>query len=56
MDNSSVTKLEVAFGKRYYVKSMIHWGLLATRNFNLEMKIMPNDTGAEEFDEVELNK
>ena len=56
MDNSSVTKLEVTFGKRYYVKSMIHWGLHATRNFNLEMKIMPNDSGEEEFDEVELNK
>lgn len=56
MDNSSVTKLEVMFGKRYYVKSMIHWNLHTTRNFDLEMKIMPNDTGAEEFDKVELDK
>lgn len=56
MDNSSVTKLDIEFGKRYYVKSIINWGLHATRNFNLEMKVMPDDTGAEEFDKVELNK
>jgi hypothetical protein len=56
MDNSSLTKLNIEFGKRYYVKSIIDWGLHATRNFNLEMKVMPDETGAEEFDKVELNK
>jgi hypothetical protein len=56
MDNSSVTKLDIEFGKKYYVKSIINWGIHATRNFNLEMKVMPDDTGAEEFDKVELNK
>lgn len=55
-DESSV-KLDVKFGNRYYAKSMMHWGIQKNlNNFKLEIKIMPNDTGEEEFDKVELNK
>ncbi len=56
MDNTSSTRLEVKKGQKYYIKSMIHWGIHTTRNFNLEMRVMPEETGEKEFDQVIWNK
>ena len=52
-DESSVT-VDIKFGKKYYVKSMIHWGISSRLyNFKLEMALVTNETGAEEFDKVD---
>lgn len=56
MDHAHSTNVEIKFGERYYIKSMIHWGVHATRNFNLEMKVIPEEIGESEFEKVIWNK
>jgi len=51
------TKLDIKFGKTYYVKSMIHWGIYkGLNNFKLEMAVIDRQQGKTEFAEVILNK
>jgi hypothetical protein len=53
-DESSV-KLDVKFGRTYYVKSMIHWGITSRLyNFRLEMAIVSPEHGQAEFENVNL--
>jgi len=51
-DESSV-KLDIRFGNKYYVKSMIHWGI-STRlyNFKLEMATVALQEGQTEFENI----
>lgn len=51
-DASSVV-VDVRFGKRYYVKSQIHWAVTnRLYNFRLEMKTVDNFIGQSEYDET----
>lgn len=51
-DSSSV-RLDIKFGQRYYVKSMIHWGLYKRLyNFKLEMAAMKPEDAKGEFEEI----
>jgi hypothetical protein len=53
-DESGV-KLDVKFGKAYYVKSMIHWGISSRLyNFKLEMAVVDPISGTEEFEKVNI--
>jgi hypothetical protein len=53
----SVLQIDIKFGQRYYVKSMIHWTISSRLyNFKLEMATMDAATGAKEFEAVTLNK
>ncbi len=55
-DESSL-KLSVEFGNRYYVKSMIHWGIYSRLyNFKLEMASVPPEVGKVEFESVDFGK
>ena len=48
-------KLDIKFGKSYYVKSMIDWGITSRLyNFKLEMVNMPAAYAIPEFDEVDI--
>ena len=50
-------QLDIKFGKTYYVKSMIHWGMFkGLNNFKLEMALIDPQHGKTEFEEVILNK
>lgn len=53
-DESSID-LHVQFGKKYYVKSMIHWGIFKRLyNFKLEMAQMKPEDGKPEFENVNV--
>ncbi|MCW3092121.1 MAG: hypothetical protein JWP81_3190 [Ferruginibacter sp.] len=53
--DESAIKLDVKFGKTYYVKSMIHWGITSRLyNFKLEMSQVSTADGKSEFEEVDL--
>ena len=53
-DESSVT-LDIKFGKTYYAKSMIHWGISSRLyNFKLEMAQVDEQLGKDEFDKVNI--
>ena len=52
--DESIIQLDVQFGKKYYVKSMIHWGFYNFRNYKLEMLQVKPETGENEFYEVNL--
>ena len=53
-DESEIT-LDIRFGKTYYVKSMIHWGITSRLyNFKLEMAAINAIDGKSEFEEVDL--
>ena len=55
LKDESAIKLDVSFGKTYYVKSMIHWTISKRLyNFKLEMKNVPAEIGKNEFEEVNL--
>lgn len=50
LNNKSAVTLNIEFGKKYYLKSMIHWGMYrGLANYKLEMAVVPNTPGAEEF-------
>lgn len=54
-DHSAV-QLDIHFGKVYYVKSMVHWGITSRLyNFRLEMATSDPRTGATEFADVKLH-
>ena len=49
-------KLNLKYGQRYYVKSMIHWTITnRLYNYKLETKLMPAEEGAAEFEELKSN-
>jgi hypothetical protein len=51
--DSSAVRLDIKFGKRYYAKSMVHWGMYKRMyNFKLEMAAMKPEEGQPEFEEV----
>jgi hypothetical protein len=51
-DESAVT-VDIKFGKKYYIKSMIHWTISSRLyNFKLEMAAVAPEKGADEFDKV----
>ena len=53
-DESSV-KLNVKFGKTYYIKSMVHWGMFkGLKNYKLEIAVVNPAEGKIEFGEVNL--
>ncbi|HEX4850087.1 MAG TPA: hypothetical protein VFV08_04730, partial [Puia sp.] len=53
-DESSIN-LHIQFGKRYFVKSMIHWGIYKRLyNFKLEMAQMKPEDAKPEFEMVNL--
>ena len=54
-DVSSV-KVDIRFGRKYYIKSMIHWGFSRRGyNFMLEMAAITPETGQSEFGLVEVD-
>jgi hypothetical protein len=53
-DVSSV-KVDVRFGQKYYIKSMIHWGFSSRGyNFILEMAAIKPEMGQPEFEQVRV--
>jgi len=51
------TQLDIKFGKTYYVKSMVHWGIFkGLKNYKLEIAVIDRQQGKIEFEEVILNK
>ncbi|MFT3947569.1 MAG: hypothetical protein QM763_11425 [Agriterribacter sp.] len=53
LKDESEVQVNIQFGKRYFIKSMVHWGMYkGLNNYKLEMAIMPGDTGSTEFSEV----
>ena len=52
-DESSVN-VNIKFGKIYYAKSMIHWGLYKLYNFKLEMENVDAATGESDIEKVKL--
>jgi hypothetical protein len=53
--DESSTSIDVKFGKTYYVKSMIHWGITSRLyNFRLEMATVSSEIGESEFSDVDL--
>ncbi|MEP7237866.1 MAG: hypothetical protein ABI685_08380 [Ferruginibacter sp.] len=51
----SAVNVNIKFGQKYYVKSMIHWTITSRlNNFKLEMKLMDPKEGESEFEEVRL--
>ena len=53
-DESSV-KVDVKFGKTYYIKSMVHCGMFkGLKNYKLEMAMINPAEGKTEFGEVNL--
>jgi hypothetical protein len=51
-DEASVN-LDIQFGKTYFVKSMIHWGISSRLyNFKLEMANVPPEQGQNEFENI----
>jgi hypothetical protein len=55
LKDEAAVKLDIKFGKTYYVKSMIHWGITSRLyNFRLEMLNMPAADAIPEFDEVDI--
>ncbi len=52
-NNIASTVLEVKFGKTYYIKSSINWGITSKLyNFRLDMQQIENVLGASEFEKV----
>lgn len=57
LNDESATKLEIKFGKKYFLKSMVNWGIQKNLpNFKLKIAVMPPDVGYDEFESVDLNK
>jgi len=56
LKDASTVKLDVKFGNVYYVKSMVHWRVMAKHmyNFELENKVMTPEEGITEFAGVNL--
>lgn len=53
-DESSI-KIDLKFGKVYYVKSMVHWGFFkGMKNFKLEMENVNAEVGKTEFDALKF--
>jgi hypothetical protein len=51
-DETSIP-VDIKFGQRYYVKSLINWGIhKKLSNYKLEFMPMPDNSGKEEFAEV----
>lgn len=51
--SESAVRLDVRFGKSYFIKSMVNWGLYSgLSNYKLEMAIMRPEEGKVEFEEV----
>ena len=55
LKDEAAVKVDVKFGKTYYVKSSIKWGITSRLyNFKLEMTNVPPAVGITEFEEVDL--
>jgi hypothetical protein len=52
LKDSSAVRLDIQFGKRYYVKSMVHWGMHHGNNFKLEMAALKPEEAKAEFEEI----
>lgn len=53
--DESSAMVDIKFGKTYYVKSMIHWGISdRLYNFKLEMAIVDQETGKDDFDKINV--
>jgi hypothetical protein len=52
LKDSSTVRLDIQFGKRYYVKSMVHWGMHHGNNFKLEMVALKPEEAKPEFEEI----
>jgi len=53
--DESAVNLNIKFGQKYYVKSMIHWTITSRlNNFKLEIKQMDAAEGSSEFEAVRL--
>jgi hypothetical protein len=54
MKDQSSIDVDIQFGKIYYVKSTMKWGIYKHGNFKLGMETVKPDIGQTEFDEVEF--
>ena len=55
LKDESAVKLNIKFGKTYYVKSSVKWAITSRLyNFKLEMANIPTEEGISEFEEVDI--
>ena len=56
MKDTAFLPMHIQFGKRYYVRSAINWGISKRLyNFTLALDALPEERGVEEFENVEMN-
>lgn len=54
--SESAIKVDIKTGKKYFIKSMIHWGMYrGLSNYKLEMAEVPQTVGVAEFADVNVN-